>query len=215
MGRNIERDERERAARKQRILEAAFPLLAEKGIDAVSMNEIADACSIGIATLYRHYRTKADLVLAISAWKWDDFMQANDKRLDTSAMTAAENFDYYLETFLYLYRNYHDLLRFNHYFNGFVEKEQATQEQKKGFLDVVETIAQRFHKNIYVKAENDETLRTDISEEEMFSTTLHLMLSAITRYSVGLVFQNSSDMEKELLVLKKMLLREYVREFRE
>lgn len=51
-----------------------FRFCRKKGIEAVTMNEIANACSIGIATLYRHYNTKAELVLTVSARIWDDFM---------------------------------------------------------------------------------------------------------------------------------------------
>ena len=51
----------------------------------------------------------------------------------------------------------------------------------------------------------------DVSEEKMFSTTLHLMLAAVTRYAVGLVYvpENGFEPEKELLVLKEALLQKY------
>lgn len=52
-----------------------FRFCRKKEIEAVTMNEIANAYSIGIATLYRHYNTKAELVLAVSARIWDDFMK--------------------------------------------------------------------------------------------------------------------------------------------
>lgn len=72
-----------------------FRFCRKKGIEAVTMNEIANACSIGIATLYRHYNTKAELVLAVSARIWDDFMKKNDERRYVSSQTGAEKFDYY------------------------------------------------------------------------------------------------------------------------
>ena len=45
----------------------------------------------------------------------------------------------------------------------------------------------------------------------MFSTTLHLMLAAVTRYAVGLVYipENGLDAEKELEKLKEALLMRY------
>ena len=39
-----------------------------------------------------------------------------------------------------------------------------------------------------------------------------LMLAAVTRYAVGLVYDAGVDPEREILLLKKMLLREYVTE---
>jgi hypothetical protein len=45
----------------------------------------------------------------------------------------------------------------------------------------------------------------------MFSTTLHLMLAAVTRYAVGLVYvpESGFDAEKELEKMKMALLHEY------
>ena len=55
MGRNLEKDAIEMAAKNQRILESGFRIFAEKGIEKVTMNDIAEAAEIGIASLYRYY----------------------------------------------------------------------------------------------------------------------------------------------------------------
>ena len=64
---------------------------------------------------------------------------------------------------------------------------------------------------VYERAEQDHTIRTDESEEEMFSTTLHLMLAAVTRYAVGLVYipESGLDAENELEKLKEAMLLRY------
>ena len=126
-------------------------------------------------------------------------------------MNAAEEFDFYLDSFLDLYRNHRDLLKFTQYFNVYIQREQVTADQLQGFYDVLNGIAGSFH-SIYEKAEKDGTIRTDIPEEEIFSSTIHLMLAAVTRYSVGLVYQNSSDLSKELTLLKELLFVFYRKE---
>ena len=57
--------------------------------------------------------------------------------------------------------------------------------------------------------EQDGTLRTDVPEKKMFSLTLHLMLAAVTRYAVGLLYDAGIDPEEELTELKDMLMRRY------
>ena len=54
-----------RAAARNRaaILEVAHDLLAESG--AASMNEIAKRAGVGAGTLYRHFPTREDLILAV------------------------------------------------------------------------------------------------------------------------------------------------------
>src|SRR6201981_1940691 len=56
--------QRQAAARNRAsILEVAHELLAESA--AVSMNEIAKRASVGAGTLYRHFPTREDLILAV------------------------------------------------------------------------------------------------------------------------------------------------------
>ncbi len=48
---------------RERIVKAAQALFAERGID-VTMEEVARCAGVGVATLYRRYPTRADLVAA-------------------------------------------------------------------------------------------------------------------------------------------------------
>lgn len=45
-------------------VECATRLFLERGIDAVKMTDIAEAAGVGVATLYRHFSTKAAIALA-------------------------------------------------------------------------------------------------------------------------------------------------------
>ena len=69
---------------RDRIVEVARPLIRQRGLDAVSMDEIAKAAEVGPGTLYRHFPTKEDLYNAVlESW----ILQVNDvvdKALETS-----------------------------------------------------------------------------------------------------------------------------------
>ncbi len=212
MGRNLEKDAIEMAAKNQRILESGFRIFAEKGIEKVTMNDIAEAAEIGIASLYRYYPSKPAVVLAVGTWVWDEFSKENRKKqseLQTTDQTGAEMFDFYLESFLDLYREHKDLLRFNQFFNVYLQIEDVSNEQLKGYTDIIDAVEMRFAET-YRKGKEDGTLRTDMSAEEMFSVTAHLMLAAVTRYAVGLVYTVDTDIEKELLLLKEMMINKFV-----
>ncbi len=211
MGVNPELNALQKEVTRQRILEAGFRLFVEKNIDKITMQDVANAAGIGIATVYRYYGTKLDLVMGVSAWKWAVY-EAETKRLVEmrNDSTAAERFDYYLESFINLYRYNKDLLRFNQFFNAYVENETVSPEAMKPYTDVVRTIYDRFHL-IYELALTDRTLRTDIPEREMFWVTMHLMMAVVTRYAVGLAFKGALEPEEELKFQKNMLLREFVR----
>ncbi len=211
MPRNPERDARELARRKLNIIKTAFPIFAEKTIESVAMQEIADACEIGIATLYRHYPTKSELVVAVSAWAWDSFLTRTRRQWAGAPMgTGAEDYAFFLDSFYQLYCKHRDLLRFNQFFNVYVQAERMTSEQMQPYGIVIESLGKSFH-FAYEKGKKDGTLRTDVSETEMFSASLHLMLAVVTRYAVGLVYDSGIDPKRELLLQKEMLLAQYTK----
>lgn len=51
--------------RREAILQAAMPLFAERGFDAVTTREVAEAAGVSEALLYRHFEGKAGLYEAI------------------------------------------------------------------------------------------------------------------------------------------------------
>ncbi len=50
---------------RQRIIEGALRLFAEKGVDATSIRDIASSAAISEPAIYRHFRSKEDLVWEI------------------------------------------------------------------------------------------------------------------------------------------------------
>lgn len=49
---------------RERIVEAAYALFSRRGVRAVGVDELAAAAGVVPSTLYRHFRSKDDLVLA-------------------------------------------------------------------------------------------------------------------------------------------------------
>ena len=201
------------AARRRTIIETGFSLFAQHGIENVSMPEIAQASGVGRATIFRYFQSKLELVVEIGAVKWRECLQENQKRIpegELARMNAAEYLGFYLDSFLYLYRNHRDILRFNQYFNIYVQTEHATPEQMKPYNEIVYELLRGCHE-IYRKATEDGTVRTDVTEEALISATLHIMLATVTRYAVGLVFvpKNGSNPEEELIMLRDLLQKQY------
>ncbi len=210
MGRNLEKDAIEMAAKNQRILENGFRIFAENTIERVTMLDVAKAAGIAVSSLYRYYGTKPRLVLAISTWAWENYAREDERKEAAKPdRTAAGIFEAYLDSFLDLYRNHKNLLRFNQFFNIYLVSEAISEEEMEPYLDMVKGLERRFGK-IYQKALQDGTLRTDIPQKKMFSATLHLMLAVVTRYAVGLVYNDETDAEEELLLQKEMLMRRFV-----
>ena len=211
--RNTEKDFAEMSERREAMLGTGFRLFAENGIEHVSMQQVADACGVGVATLYRYFNTKLVFVIAIGTRKWDDYLKyVREMQSISNAenMTAAEEFRFFLEFYTDLYRNQKDILCFNQDFNNYVQHEGATAEQLRPYIEVIGSIGRMFHR-IYEKAKKDGTLRTDMPEEKMFASTTHIMLAVAVRYAQGLLYSGDSeaDMTDEMNMLKDMIVKTF------
>lgn len=201
--------------KQQHIMKTAYELFSKNGIIPVTMTDIAEASGVGRVTVFRYFSTKPELVIAVSTWKWREYIEAYQASLPperVEALTGAEYLRFYLDSFLELYRSHPDLLRFNYDFNSFLRFEAGPAEQKQPYLQMVNALGERFHR-LYERGMRDGTLRADISESTMFSASFHIMLAAATRYAVGLVvvYEDGCDPQSELVLLEELLLSRFTK----
>ena len=195
--------------KEQRIMEIAFQLFSEKGIEPVTMLEVAEKSGVGRATLYRYFATKTDLVIAVGAWEWKKYIKENNEIYSgvRDRLTGAERLRLYFDTYLDLYRNHRDVLCFNYNINSYLNYDTGTKDQKQPYITVVEQLRQRFHE-VYMLGMKDGTLKPEVPESEMFNSSFHLMLAVASRYAIGLIYNPGKEMasEKELIMLEELLL---------
>ncbi|MDQ1465722.1 MAG: TetR/AcrR family transcriptional regulator, cholesterol catabolism regulator [Actinomycetota bacterium] len=79
----------ETAARRRRLLEAAVALAAEGGYEAVQMRDVAARAEVALGTLYRHYSSKDQLLLAAMAAQ-ADVLRCRLEQRPPRGNTAAE-----------------------------------------------------------------------------------------------------------------------------
>ncbi len=211
--RNAEKDEIEMARRRDRMIETGFRLFAEHGIETVTMRDVADAAGLGIATLYRYFSSKLVFAAAIGARKWEEYYkEVNEEyaRRGGEMMNALEELDFYLGSYIVLYREHRDMLRFHQNFNGYVMHERVPPDQLREYLTSVDLFIRKFH-ILYVKGQKDGTIRTDEPEQTMFNATMHIMLATCGRFAQGVMVGTGDpeDLTRELLILKRMILNHY------
>ncbi len=209
---NLERDAAVMAEKERQRMETGYRLFSERTIEAVSMNEVARESGVGIATLYRYYDNKLDFTIAVNNWKWAEYWEGMRTRGDRagSQLTAVQEYGFFLNVFVEMYREAPDLLRFNQYMNIYARSLAPGMDSENPLPEVIDKLAERF-RLIWEKGERDGTLRTDIPWVKAFSASLHLMLAAATRYAVGLLYQPPEGMDpvSELELLKILLLNQF------
>lgn len=77
------RNERRKRRNRQALVEAAHTVMAEKGIDAATMSEIADLADVGAGTVYNYFASKDDLAMRVMEEVMDRLAQRIEAVTDT------------------------------------------------------------------------------------------------------------------------------------
>jgi AcrR family transcriptional regulator len=79
MGGRSPRLARRRHETRVRLLDAAFGLVAEKGMDGVTISEITDAADVGFGSFYNHFDSKEGIFAALVDWLFEEFANTLDR----------------------------------------------------------------------------------------------------------------------------------------
>ena len=78
-----------RAARRERIVGTAFDLLMDSDYDAIQMRDIAESADVALATLYRYFPSKEQLLAAVQL-EWVERLQ---RRVAQRPLRGGSNLD--------------------------------------------------------------------------------------------------------------------------
>jgi AcrR family transcriptional regulator len=84
---------RQKADRRERILEAASQLFRKSGYDAVKMEAIAAEADVSIGTIYNYYQNKGDLLVAIVAMEVNEVLSEGEKVIARPPRSAEKAID--------------------------------------------------------------------------------------------------------------------------
>lgn len=210
MARNIERDEQKATRRKMKLIQTGFALFSKKGIENVSMQTVAEHAGVAPATMYNYYKTKVNLVVAISGYIWQSVLEDMFKNVGMDEMMKMDAYQLirqYTDMILYLYKTRPDILKFSGNYKTFVVREGTQKNQLEEHLSVLEPIGNLFHIK-YEEAKMDHCINTAIPEHEMFTTVTLTMLGMAERYAEGIVWADhqTPDHLKELEYTRDMIL---------
>lgn len=103
----LSRRERKKLDTRLRILDSALQLMAERGYDAVRVEEICEAADVANATFFLHFPTKASLISAFN----EQVSQKVASRLDGFTLPALDKLELLRALMLDEWSRYSELLR--------------------------------------------------------------------------------------------------------
>lgn len=91
---------------REQILKTACDLIADRGVDQVTMSAVADAAGVGKGTLYRHFSSKTDLLEALLDADQHSLQERTLAHLRENPSEPLENLHWFLsEALAFVKRN--------------------------------------------------------------------------------------------------------------
>lgn len=161
------------------VIQVGSHCFLENGIEAVKMTDIALAANLGVATLYRYFGQKKDLVIKCGIYLWQKELQLfegifeNEPFINKSGLQQVEDI---LKIFLVLYQGHSKFLAFVKNFDRFVEQEKIKKEElieyDQNILNVYTLLKKSFEKGI-----QDGSINSKIEFDTYYFTIMHTLMS--------------------------------------
>lgn len=194
--------------RRDTIIEVAKSLFANRGLQQVQMQEIADAAGLGIATLFRYFPKKEHLVLAV-ANSMVSKMDSHIQKIIELPLTAYEKmekvFDYYIEI---LEDNSMKLIRFHQSFDIYTATTTIEENELPAFFEPREKFAQTILQ-LVAQGKEDGSIRQDVDNELLIMTIIQnfsLFGIKVATVRPELKQPTSYDPHLQMLLLKQIFL---------
>lgn len=189
--------------RKQEVIRAAKDLFAIKTIEATSMQDIADEAEVGVASVYRYYRNKMDLVYAVASDYIDKALDDYDVELHGSGLDKVEQLIDYL---INQYTNKGALLSFVEQFEVFLMTHKG---EKLDVFKELQKIEIKLLTDILIEGVGDGSIRADVDVGKTTITIINLyrMIGQKLAFELELLHDGVEAPDYQLEIYKDMMLK--------
>lgn len=217
--------ERQAQRRRAQILDAAMVLFQEKCVEDTSLEEVAKQAGVGVATLYRYFTNKIELVIEVAMVYWERIAAEYVQRLEakytkkgTGECTegCAEGCDTgycrlqkILDIFCQIFAEQRPFLKFVQEFDVFVKKYKIAGEEllayESGILKLKPYVTEAIRLGM-----QDGSLRVPCTVDELYFSLTHTMLALMEKLAVGgdiLPSDQAVNAQKQLRITTELLLR--------
>ena len=204
--------EEQKNKRKELVIAAALDVFIEKGIEKTKMTDIAEKAEVGIASVYRYFKTKTDIVMeaGISYWSkeidifYSPFMENDYKVLNGLARVSK-----LLDVFIDIYMNHKNFYKFIEEFDNYVVKENIPSDRlffyEKNILNLMPIMLETLE-----LGKNDGSIKQNINNEQFYMTITHTLISLSQKLilrNIILDSDNNFEGKAQLELVKSMALK--------
>lgn len=171
----------------ERAVEISADMFLEKGIEAVKMTDIADACGVGVATLYRYFGTKTVITVSAMTYLWNRLRAMYDRSFETEnfrSQSGITQLAALMKMYLVLFDTHSDFMKLVGEFDLMLVREDIP----KSILNDYSASIINFYpymESAYLAGVKDGSVRNGINFPLFYQTFGHSMLELCKKMLCG------------------------------
>lgn len=184
--------------RKEEVVAAAVEVFKQNGIENTKMTDIAQKAEVGVASVYRYFKAKPDLVIeaAIKLWKDEiNILYSYYGSSEFKELSGLMQIKKALEVYIKLFEDHKDFVRFIEEFDNYIIREGVQPEKLEGYENTIVTL-QSVVFDAAAAGVNDLTVRKDIDIHMFYDSVNHALMSLCQKLVLrGKILKSDYDIE--------------------
>lgn len=197
-----------KAERRRSMISAARKLFAEYGFENTTMQNIADEAKVGVATLFRYFPRKEDLIIEVvkeaieqQVPRFEEIIQSNKTGIEKMEDVLSAYIGFISEE----YRETTKLLEAFELYIAFIPVEKSMLEEiGKAYGKISHIIYE-----IVKEGKMDGSIQLSISDEFVWNTILSMFGTAVKKYTLYTFLPDAIvpvPSKEELMMLKNVMI---------
>jgi len=192
--------ELQKEKRKEEVILAAIEVIKEHGIENTKISNIAEKAEVGVASVYRYFKTKIDIIIATAIWMWEkeiSLLKNQFYEKDYLELNGGDKVRRILNVFKTLYQEHSEFISFLEQFDNYIVKEQISRDKLENYERSIISL-----KPIMIDAieegKKDGSIKEAIDNDAFYMTVTHSLLSLSQKLILrGYILLNDSDVDGE------------------
>ena len=164
---------------KESLILSMIEVISEQGLQGLTTREVAKRQGISESTIFKHYKTKNELILAVLQY-FSQYDQAIIESLGLKEFKPIEAITYFVEAYVTYYENYPEITAITLSYEGLMHEVELSDVVKRIFTKRVNTI-----KSLIDDAKRQNEISKDVDTESLADLIIGLERVAILRWRLN------------------------------
>lgn len=170
-----------------RVVECAADLFLREGIEGIKMVDIAAAANIGVATLYRHFSTKAHIAVSAATLLWRRFNQQLVELVESDGflnLNGIGRMQVLLDAYCDAYVAHQDFVAFLDEFDHLVITGQLNKEELEEYGAELDSFYEIFER-AYLLGREDGSILRELEFRPFYLSCAHALIGVAQKLRRG------------------------------